>query len=179
MKTLVRFADWPAVLAYAATGATLYYQAPMDVRPTCLTAAGPGRQLPWTYKVTARPKAIKIKPHRDCGDPFTADHGHLARFLRPADESTDPATPVLIPRDDTFEQIGRQVHAQEGAPRTGWNVREVCIRWAIKSAQQRGHCVGSCGTSLECSRCSDSCAVNPDERAIYGKLAFSQCSRPL
>jgi hypothetical protein len=82
---LVAFKSWPEVLAYARTGGPLYYQAPMDQRPTMLR---PGSGTPYSYEAKAR--SIRIWPPGSTGrgrsrtaDPFTADAGHLERFSRP------------------------------------------------------------------------------------------------
>lgn len=175
---LVKFSSWPALLAYAATGAPLYYQAPLDVRPTALSACTEGRIGSWQYKVTKQPKAIRIKPRRDAGGAFTADQNHLARFLRPAAASDPDTTPVHIVRDDLFDELGRKIARQENAgPNAGWNVREICIRWVALNAIKRGHSPGVCETSLECHRCGQSCTVNVTERVAVGRLAFSECGK--
>jgi hypothetical protein len=79
---LAPFESWADVLAYARTGAPLYYQAPMDRQPTGLR---PGRNSPYSYE--ARGRTIRIWPPGSAGrgrqrtsDPFTADAGHLSRF---------------------------------------------------------------------------------------------------
>lgn len=75
---LTEFSSWPEVLTYAKTGAPLYYQAPMDTRPTAV-------------RYEARSRTIRIFPPGSTGrgrlrtsDPFTADAGHLDRFHKPA-----------------------------------------------------------------------------------------------
>jgi hypothetical protein len=83
---MTRFADWAAVLAAAARGERLYYQAPLDVRPTLVRPAN-GERTPYTYE--ARARTLRIYPPGCVGrgrlrtsDPFTADAGHLDRFTR-------------------------------------------------------------------------------------------------
>ncbi len=77
-RALSRFSSWPEVLAYAATGAPLYYQAPMDVRAVRI-------------RYEARPRTVRIFPPGSTGrgrqrtaDPFSADAKHLDRFRKPA-----------------------------------------------------------------------------------------------
>lgn len=72
------FDSWADVLAYAASGAPIFYQAPMSHQP---------RRL-WKFEV--RPRSIRIWPPGSTGrgpmrtsDPFTADAGHTDRFRRP------------------------------------------------------------------------------------------------
>ena len=73
--TLRHFHTWKEVLAYARTGAPLYYQAPMNYQPSRLT------------KFQVKAKTIRIWPPGSEGrgrnrtaDPFTADAHHLDRF---------------------------------------------------------------------------------------------------
>ena len=74
------FATFADVLAYARTGAPLFYHAPLNYAPARL------------HSFTVRPRSIRIVPPGATGrgksrtaDPFTADKGHLSRFLRPVD----------------------------------------------------------------------------------------------
>lgn len=85
---LSHFQSWPEVLAYARTGAPLYYQAPMDHRATRLS---PKKEQGEERVYEARDRTIRIWPSGSAGrgrnrtsDPFTADAGHLDRFRRPA-----------------------------------------------------------------------------------------------
>ncbi len=71
-----RFASWRDVLAYAATGAALYYHAPLDVAPV-------------RVRYEARPRTIRIFPPGRTGrgkartsDSFSADVSHLDRFRK-------------------------------------------------------------------------------------------------
>lgn len=100
------FTSWSDVLAYARTGGPLYYQAPMDYRPTRLSPCHPGYDTrgkyhdagrgcgPYQYFVKAR--TIRVWPPGSVGrgrgrtsDPFTADAGHLDRFSRPVNGSEE------------------------------------------------------------------------------------------
>ena len=72
-----RFASWQEVLAFAATGAPLFYWAPLNIAPVRL----------WRFEVRAR--TIRITPPGATGrgrmrtaDPFSADAKHLDRFRR-------------------------------------------------------------------------------------------------
>lgn len=72
-----RFASWQEVLAFAATGAPLFYWAPMQIAPVRL------------YSFEVRPRTIRITPPGATGrgrmrtaDPFSADAKHLDRFRR-------------------------------------------------------------------------------------------------
>ncbi len=58
------FNSWSEVLEYARSGAPLYYHAPLNVRPVRLGGV-----------------------IRRTSDPFTADKGHLDRFLRPSESA--------------------------------------------------------------------------------------------
>jgi hypothetical protein len=76
-KPLETFDSMADVLVYAAAGGQLYYKAPMNVSPQRIE-----------YKAKAR--SIRVFPPGSTGrgrmrtsDPFTADKGHLDRFLRP------------------------------------------------------------------------------------------------
>lgn len=86
------FGTWQEVLAYARTGAPLYYQAPLDYRPVRVQ-----------YKVGAR--TIRITPPGARGrgrlrtsDPFTADSAHLDRFRRPAEAASEARPKAKRPR---------------------------------------------------------------------------------
>jgi hypothetical protein len=100
------FSSWSGVLAYARTGGPLYYQAPMDHRPTRLSPCHPGYDThgryhdagrgcgPYQYFVRAR--TIRIWPPGSVGrgrgrtaDPFSADAGHLGRFSKPVNGSEE------------------------------------------------------------------------------------------
>lgn len=83
MSHFTGFSTWSDVLAYARTGAPLYYHAPMDAFPVRI----------FHFKVRAR--TIRIWPPGSQGrgrmrtaDPFTADKGHLNRFRRPAESGS-------------------------------------------------------------------------------------------
>jgi preprotein translocase subunit Sss1 len=102
---LASFGSWKDVLAYARSSDAvvdgLYYQAPLDYRPTRLSPCGPDvgswgdrvRCGPYSYLVRGR--TIRIWPpgsnlRRDDpnrADPFTADVHHLPRFRRPVTQS--------------------------------------------------------------------------------------------
>ena len=97
---IVGFASWADVLAYAATGAPLYYRAPLDARATRLTAASDGKGGRRVCTYVPRARTVRIYPPGCLGrgrgrtaDPFTADAGHLARFSYPADRSVDAGCP--------------------------------------------------------------------------------------
>lgn len=82
---LVGFSSWRDVIEYAGTGGPLYYKVPLNHHPTRLRPT-PGQE--GGYETRAR--SIKIWPYGSTGrgrnrtaDPFTADSGHLGRFLRP------------------------------------------------------------------------------------------------
>jgi len=93
---LFKFSSWNDVLAYAHGGGPLYYQAPMDARPTklnqCYKHVARQPCAPYTYAV--RGKTIRIFPpgsnrrpsDPDRADPFTADKGHLDRFSAPEEK---------------------------------------------------------------------------------------------
>jgi hypothetical protein len=80
------FASWADVLTAAKAGKELYYQAPLDHRPTRIT--------PRTYSgqenaYEARARSIRIWPPGSTGrgrwrtaDPFTADAEHFNRFSK-------------------------------------------------------------------------------------------------
>jgi hypothetical protein len=111
------FPNWRAVLEYAAAGGPLYYHAPLDFRPVKL----------WDYKVRAR--TLRIWPHGSRGrgrmrthDPFTADKGHLNRFLYPVSATrADPRSgrhrrdPAMTPRRAAIieQAYGRYERARE------------------------------------------------------------------
>ncbi len=103
MAELRSFASWKDVLAYARTGGPLYYQAPLDYRPTRLDSCidfledrPVVRCPPYTYRVRAQTIRIfppgsnlqKNDPYR--ADPFTADVHHLTRFRRPLESRENP-----------------------------------------------------------------------------------------
>jgi|HubBroStandDraft_2_1064218.scaffolds.fasta_scaffold123738_3 hypothetical protein len=64
------------VLAYAATGAPLYYWAPLDVDPVWIRYEGRART------VRVFPPGCTGRGRRRTSDPFSADAGHLDRFFR-------------------------------------------------------------------------------------------------
>ena len=72
------FATWERLLAYVKRGNPVWYQAPLDVRPTRLTQG----KKPFGYEPRAR--TVRIYPpgrgKARTSDPFTADAGHLDRF---------------------------------------------------------------------------------------------------
>jgi hypothetical protein len=89
---LIKFATWRDVLEWCAAGKPVYYQAPLDYRPTRLltteTFPALGR-VPYTYQ--ARARTICIFPPGCIGrgksrtsDPFSADAKHLGRFSHEA-----------------------------------------------------------------------------------------------
>ena len=98
-ERLLGFPSWAAVLAYAETGAPLYYRAPLDARPTRLTVARGfiTSAEPCTY--VARARTIRVltgcigRGAQRTSDPFTADAGHLARFSRAEDRTVDAGCP--------------------------------------------------------------------------------------
>lgn len=65
------FSTWSDVLAAARRGERLWYQAPLDARPSSILIV----------KVYKNDK-IRIDPLSNQADPFTADAGHLSRFRR-------------------------------------------------------------------------------------------------
>jgi hypothetical protein len=68
------FESMSELLSYARTGAPLFYKAPMSVHPA---------RLGFSIRYKVGKKGIRITPPKSEGDPFTADVGHLTRFLRP------------------------------------------------------------------------------------------------
>jgi hypothetical protein len=107
------FRSWADVIAYARTGAPLYYSAPLDRRPVRLN---PGRNMPYSYEVRAR--TIRVWPPGSVGrgrfrtsDPFTADREHLSRFFKPIEgrlemnERKGTAMKIAIPNMPMWEQI--------------------------------------------------------------------------
>lgn len=81
------FKTWAEVLAAAKSDEKLYYQAPMNHRPTALRRILEGDKWATGYEPKAR--TLKIYPPGSRGrgrirtaDPFTADAGHLNRFSR-------------------------------------------------------------------------------------------------
>jgi hypothetical protein len=127
---LAPFESWADVLAYAQTGEPIYYKAPMDRYPARLTPSNPKARSPFTYQ--AQTRTIKVWPGGSVGrgrnrtaDPFSADAGHLERFLRPIESRLreirvasrrQPSLPgfpdmpdkieVRIPNDMPWKQIG-------------------------------------------------------------------------
>ncbi len=110
--------------AYARTGGPLYYQAPLDYRPTRLDSCIDFLEFyehqfvrcpPYTYRVRAQTIRIfppgsnlqKNDPYR--ADPFTADVHHLPRFRRPVTKSRfissseNPSTSATIKKGDLVE----------------------------------------------------------------------------
>ena len=85
-ESLVPFATWDDVLMAAKLGAELYYQAPLDVKPTRFTpVTNRSVRVEQTYELRVR--TIRIFPPGFVGrgryrtsDPFTADVEHLPRF---------------------------------------------------------------------------------------------------
>ena len=71
MRHFETFSD---LLTYARSGEPLFYQAPMNRTPV---------RLGFSIQYKVGKKGIRITPPRSEGDPFTADVGHLTRFLRP------------------------------------------------------------------------------------------------
>jgi hypothetical protein len=94
--TMEPFKTWADVLAAARTGETLLYKAPMNVRPTTLRRLVEGDK--WSTNVyEPKARSIRVIPYGARGrgrmrtaDPFTADAGHLDRFLRAEGEPTLP-----------------------------------------------------------------------------------------
>lgn len=84
---LSHFQTWKDVLAYAQTGAPIWYQAPMDHRPIKLH---PRKEQGEERVYEAHARTIRVWPSGSTGrgrnrtaDPFTADVSHLDRFRRP------------------------------------------------------------------------------------------------
>ncbi len=84
MRELKGFDCWASVMRAARNGERLYYQAPLDARPTELV---PGKSSTCCYHV--RPRTIRIWPPGSVGrgrqrtaDPFSATSHHLSRFSR-------------------------------------------------------------------------------------------------
>lgn len=82
------FKTWQEVLAAAKRGEELHYKAPMNTRPTTLRRLVEGDKYS-TNVYEPKAKTVKIIPYGARGrgrmrtaDPFTADAGHLDRFLR-------------------------------------------------------------------------------------------------
>jgi hypothetical protein len=67
----IGFDSWDEVLAFIGSGGWLWYQAPLDVRPS-------------SVRVVRVYKNGKIRLDPGCSDcdPFTADKGHLSRMRR-------------------------------------------------------------------------------------------------
>lgn len=67
----VGFLTWDDVLRHARAGHQLWYQAPLD-------------RHPWSIRVVKVFKngKIRIDPMSNDADNFTADNGHLTRFLK-------------------------------------------------------------------------------------------------
>ena len=82
------FKTWREVLDAAKSGDVLYYQAPLNHRPTQLRRLTEGDK--WSTNVyEPKAKTVRIIPYGARGrgrirtaDPFTADAGHLDRFRR-------------------------------------------------------------------------------------------------
>lgn len=88
---LVPFHSWKDVLEYANSGAPLYYKAPMDTRAVRLS---PRKEQGQEAVYEAHARTIRIWPYGSTGrgrsrtaDPFTADAGHLDRFLHSTEGS--------------------------------------------------------------------------------------------
>jgi hypothetical protein len=84
---LERFATWADVLAHAHAGRPLFYQAPLDARPTRFDVRRGAEHA--TCRYVARARTLRMTPPGAIGrgrmrtaDPFTADAGHLDRFTR-------------------------------------------------------------------------------------------------
>ena len=98
----MKFDSWSEVLQHCAEGLPVYYQAPLDLKPTKLrprdVEVGP---TPYTYE--ARPRTVRIWPpgsigrgRRRTADPFSADAKHLSRFSHePQDACIDGAYKAL------------------------------------------------------------------------------------
>lgn len=64
----VGFRNWDEVLAAAARGTSLFYQAPMDPRPVRVKVRRVGRA------------SLRVDPSNPDVDPFVADRDHCDRF---------------------------------------------------------------------------------------------------
>ncbi len=65
-----QYDDWAAVLSAARKHEYLYYRAPLDHRPHAVRV-----------KRVYKNKKIRLDPETAGTDPFTADRGHLDRFV--------------------------------------------------------------------------------------------------
>lgn len=90
-ENLIPFHSWKDVLAHAKKGAPLFYKAPMDHRAVRLS---PRKEQGQEAVYEAHARTIRVWPYGSTGrgrsrtaDPFTADSGHLDRFLRPTEGS--------------------------------------------------------------------------------------------
>jgi hypothetical protein len=112
---LVPFTSWADVLAYAQTGEPIYYKAPMDRYPARLTPSNPKARSPFTYQ--AQTRTIKVWPSGSVGrgrnrtaDPFSADAGHLDRFLRPVEAGVrETGGQVAAHRDPVDEHAATEL----------------------------------------------------------------------
>lgn len=69
---LVPFTSWSDVLAHAAAGKELWYRAPLD------RAARRIRVM----RISKHMRTLRVDPMNSDADNFTADEGHLNRFLK-------------------------------------------------------------------------------------------------
>lgn len=63
------FDTWADVLAHVSAEGSVYYHPPMNYAPVVVRAQ-------------VRAKKVRVTPYDREADPFTADEGHLSRFLR-------------------------------------------------------------------------------------------------
>lgn len=75
-QTFVPFATWADLLDAIAGDYTIYYQAPLDYRPSVVGC------------VVRKDGKVRVTPVYGDADPFTADVAHLTRFRR-HDRNTD------------------------------------------------------------------------------------------
>ena len=64
------FESWAQLIDHIRAGYQLWYHAPLDYRPQLVTA------------VVRRDGKLRVAPVYSNADSFTADTGHLSRFLR-------------------------------------------------------------------------------------------------
>lgn len=70
MNAYEPFQSWDQLLDHISASYALYYHAPMDVNPVCITA------------ILRRDGRLHISPTFAEADPFIADKAHLPRFRR-------------------------------------------------------------------------------------------------